>query len=398
MKAGLHAPKHFPVGKLLAKLSIFGSLVSEIVNTNLCMSCGACVASCPVDVLYMAHEEKPVIKGPCALCQVCYYACPRVELPVAEIEEKIFGRSRRPDEEMLGIYKNAYSARATDPKIRARGQDGGAVTAILAFGVENKLIDASVLEGYGETDSHFILGHGPLKTVPVIASSKEELLKAATSKYTPGGAISGLGEAGAMYPDGRIAVVALPCEAQGLQRMHSAWMATPKYGGPGVEESGREVITIGLFCCNIFDYEHLTKEYLIEKHKIEPDRVTKIDIKKNILKVYYENQEKPVFERHISEVSDYIRPACKVCNDYTAELADISVGSDGSPPGWATILTRSEKGDRLVQKAIEAGAIEVKPLSEVEPGITKIMKLSSRKKQRPAKYIPLKAVAAPFAQ
>lgn len=82
------------------------------------MMCGACVASCPVNVLYVGRQEEPVIVGPCAACQVCYYSCPRLELPIDEIEHIIHGRTRSAEEETLGIYRAIYSAHAVEDKLR----------------------------------------------------------------------------------------------------------------------------------------------------------------------------------------------------------------------------------------------------------------------------------------
>jgi coenzyme F420 hydrogenase subunit beta len=49
---------------------------------------------------------------------------------------------------------------------------------------------------------------------------------------------------------------------------------------------------------------------------------------------------------------------CLHCTDYFAEFADIAVGGFGSPEGWSTIITRSEKGDRLLNEAHEKGFLE----------------------------------------
>src|SRR5216117_3905518 len=37
------------------KLKIFGNLISEVVHKGICMYCGACIASCPIDILF--HSE-----------------------------------------------------------------------------------------------------------------------------------------------------------------------------------------------------------------------------------------------------------------------------------------------------------------------------------------------------
>src|SRR5947208_15813168 len=89
------------------KLKIFGNLIQEVVNKNLCMYCGACIASCPIDILFHSEKEEPVMRGSCAACQVWYYSCPRGELPIAEIEQEVLGRSRQGEEERVRVRGGA---------------------------------------------------------------------------------------------------------------------------------------------------------------------------------------------------------------------------------------------------------------------------------------------------
>lgn len=379
---------------LAVKLRVFGTLTSEIINTNLCMNCGACIASCPINVLYMSAEEKPVIKGPCALCQVCYYSCPRVDLPLEEIEEELFGRSRTKEELHLGIYQEAYTVRAADERVRSKGADGGAVTALLMHALKTKMLECAAVMGYTVTDSKFFLGDGiPMKTVPNVATDPDEALRAASSKYAPGSAVTGLTEASALYPNGDIGVVALPCETQGLRKLHTTWMATVKYGGPGVEPI-RSVFVIALFCTHIFKYDRLVKEYLLEKQKILPDRISKLNIKKGHLLVY--ENENVILDVPLRDVKDAAQEYCNFCRDYTGELADLSVGSDGSPPGWTTFLIRTQLAREIVMSAIEAGVIEAVPFSQAELGVERLRRISGRKRRRLGPYLRKKGTPSPF--
>src|SRR6266571_2529320 len=130
------------------KLKIFGNLVTEVVNKGICMYCGACIASCPIDILFHSDKEEPIMRGTCAACQVCYYSCPRIELPLSEIEQRIFGRPRTPDEAILGVHIGSYSVRAKDPEIVANAQDGGAVSALMLYALEKKVIDYALVSGF----------------------------------------------------------------------------------------------------------------------------------------------------------------------------------------------------------------------------------------------------------
>ena len=227
------------------------------VRANHCMMCAACVASCPINVLNVNVNEEPVIKGPCAACQVCYYSCPRLELPLDEIEYYLFGRTRKPEEESLGIYRNIYSARALDEDIWHAGQDGGTVIALMTHALQIDMINCFATSDFTNSNSVFVLGSGmALKTVPVLGDTAADVLRTAGSKYTHGGALGVLSDAAASYPDGRVGLVALPCELQGLWRMYTSLQATVKFGGSWIR-GGRPVLTLGLFCSKVYTHDHL---------------------------------------------------------------------------------------------------------------------------------------------
>ncbi len=159
------------------RLKIFGNLIAEVVHKGICMYCGACIASCPIDILFHSDNEEPIMRGTCAACQVCYYSCPRIELPVAEIENRIFGRERTVDEAILGVHIGSYSVRAKDPEIVANAQDGGAVSALMLYALEKKIIDYALVSGFTSRE--------PWKPAPKVARTRQELIDNAGSEYTP---------------------------------------------------------------------------------------------------------------------------------------------------------------------------------------------------------------------
>lgn len=357
------------------KLKIFGNLLSEVVNRGICMYCGACIASCPIDILFHSDKEEPIMRGTCAVCQVCYYSCPRIELPLADIEQRVFGRSRQPDEAILGINIGRYSAAAKDPDVRKAGQDGGVGTALLLYAIEQKIIDYAVVSGYSFKD--------PYRPEPQIANTREDLIKSAGSRYTPGGQVGGMSEIaipnrGSTHSqEERLAFVGLPCELQGMWRMNTHWIATPKL-------AKNIVFTVGLFCSKVFDYQKMMVDYVQGKRGIDLKTVTKVNVKKARLLVYV--GEKLVIDEPVEAVADTAREECNVCIDYSAELADIALGAIGSQSGWSTILTRTPRGEEIVQGAVKAGYIDVKPLSE--RGLRFVEKLCSLKRRRdPSVYM-----------
>ena len=363
---------------------IWGHLFNEVVRANHCMMCGACVASCPINVLNVNVNEEPVIKGPCAACQVCYYSCPRLELPIDEIEYFLFGRIRRPEEESLGIYKNIYSARALDEEIWHAGQDGGTVIALMTHALQIGLINCFATSDFTKSNSVFVLGSGmALKTVPVVGDTAADLVRTAGSKYTHGGVLGVLSEAAASYPDARVGMVALPCELQGVWRMHTATQATVKFGGSWIR-GGRPVLTIGLFCSKVYTHDKLVTEFIQKQHGIDPSKITRTVIKRNRFKVYVGADV--VLDVSTKDLEPYMSHPCHYCIDYVAELADISVGAVGSPDGWTTVIVRSELGQKLFDSAVKARAIESAPIDQAKPGLPFVVKLCNKKKRQRNPY------------
>ena len=348
--------------------------------------CGACVAACPASVLYVGAHEEPVIVGPCAACQVCYYSCPRLELPIDDIEHLIHGRTRSVEEETLGVQKAIYSAQAVEDKFRQSGQDGGTSIALLAHALDIGLINCFVTMDFAKSNSAFVLGNGiPMKTVPRIGSAVNDIIGTGGSKYTHGGVLGGLSDAAASFPNGRIGLVALPCELQGLWRMHTSLQSTYKFGGSGIA-GGRPALTIGLFCSKVYYHDKLVNEFIQQKHAVDPSKVTKTVIKHGKFKVYVGS--KAVIEVSLKDLEGYMSGPCKYCIDYTAELADISIGAIGSKTGWNTVIVRTAVGERLFESARRAKVVDADPLDASGPDFAPLIRLATKKKmQNNAYYI-----------
>jgi coenzyme F420 hydrogenase subunit beta len=139
-------------------------LKAEVIDTNLCTGCAGCVISCPHDVIGYEHLSggyKPFhledelgpddcIHGQKG-CTSCTRACPRFRAWEPEADTHLFARTREP-EELSGIYQDIMLTRASDAKVHEVGQDGGLVSAILLWLLEEGYIDGalvSYLEGDG---------------------------------------------------------------------------------------------------------------------------------------------------------------------------------------------------------------------------------------------------------
>ena len=132
-------------------------------------------------------------------------------------------------------------------------------------------------------------------------------------------------------------------------------------------------------------------EYL-ESLGIKPSDVKKFDIKKG--KFIIEADERK--EIPIKDMKHLIRKACRVCCDFSAELADISIGSVGSPTGWNTVIVRSEVGKALFENFVKECDVEVKEITE--KGLNAVRKLAEMKKKENAENLKKLARTLSFAK
>ena len=186
----------FAVDKLKdAKRDNFAALKRQIINTGVCTSCGACVASCEEKALEMI-EGRPALVGKCTSCGVCLHQCPRtITTP----------------EGLLGDFKYARTGKSTIKQIK--GQDGGIVTALLAYALDENLIDGAVVTSRSEED--------PWRPEPIIVTDSEALLATAGTVYnqcqTVGTLISAIKTG--MHS---IGFVGTPCHIDAVRKMEES--------------------------------------------------------------------------------------------------------------------------------------------------------------------------------
>lgn len=303
-------------------------------------------------------DEEPSLAGKCILCEFCYNQCPMIPPDEKELESFIFGRSSKEDEP-YGIYKGIYAVRAKNEEILKVASDGGVVTAILAYGLSEGLLQGAAVAGVSKET--------PWKPVPLLARSFEDLLKAAGTKYSVAPVLMAVAEGVDGYQLDRLALVGTPCQIRAARKMQYAPRGALKYGS-------RIKLTIGLFCSKNFYYDKLIKEFVASKTDLS--KVTKFAIKAG--KFVVEAAGEKVVEVKIKEVSPYARSNCEYCTDFAANLADLSAGNIDSPEGWSTVIVRTEVGEKFLKEAAEKGWIEIKPLEIGEGSL--LYKLSSKKR------------------
>ncbi|NIN67156.1 MAG: 4Fe-4S dicluster domain-containing protein, partial [Anaerolineae bacterium] len=325
----------------------FTDLVKDVVERNLCVSCGTCVAVCPVNVVEL-EEGLPKLVGDCIECGLCYPNCPRTDFSVDEMDKAIHGRTRREKERLTGIYKAVYAARTRRDDIHEKAQDGGVVTSLLyQFLLDGG--DAVVVAGL-EEDKIWV-------PTPIIAKDVETVIKGAGTKYTPSPTLVGVKKAVKELKLANIAVVGTACQMRGLSRLTQGRFRNKRF-------TDSVKLKIGLFCMETFNYSDFM-DYL-ESNGVDPGKVTKFEIKKG--RFYAHQGDEVVHRTRLKNVKALIRPCCHICDDFTSEFSDVSVGNVGSAGGWSTVIVRTERGEKALKSAAEAGLIELEPLEGFEEG------------------------------
>ena len=145
----------------------------------------------------------------------------------------------------------------------------------------------------------------------------------------------------------KIAIVGTPCEIMAASKIQH-------YTDSPID------VKLGLFCMENFSYKYfgnLLKEYDLTMNDIE-----KFRIEKGFVFLFLKTKE--TVKIPLSIAKRIIRKNCNICVELTSETSDISIGSIGSDDGWSTIIIRTEKGEEIVNGAIEQKFVEAKELTD----------------------------------
>jgi coenzyme F420 hydrogenase subunit beta len=297
-----------------------------------CIGCGACAILCPT-------KSKKI--------RVNTY--PTLQEDIEKIEQQFLKGTK---DENLGINNDIFAAKSS-----IDGQDGGVATALLISGMQRGLFDAAIVvqrkDGYNAE--------------AVVVENVDEIMKARGTKYLRIKMMSKLGE---LIDKGKrkIAIVGTACEVRAARKIQQILLQ---------DFPNLELTIIGLFCFEAFDYEKL-KEETQRLLGVDLDKSEKTQIHKGKYIVKVDGKE---YSCNVRELSKAVEKGCVFCDDFTAKLADVSVGSVGSEDGYSTVIVRSEVGKKLLEK-----------LDLVRGGANKeeITKLAILKKNRAKKsFAPL---------
>jgi len=334
----------------------FEESLEKVVLAEKCMGCAACVVVCPLTCLEYSQERPKIVKT-CEACGICPRVCPRYDWSWSALEKFVFERERTPEED-FGIYRRIVIAQASDKNTLEVCQDGGVVTTLLAFALENGIIEGAAVSG--------ISPDKPFYPVPRLATTPQEVLQCAGTRYTYSPSLLAFQE-GVKLKKRSLAFVGTPCQIHALRKIQMVPLR--KYADP-------LRFTVGLMCTESFTYEGLMEKQIQEGLGINLHDVKKINIKAKVLITTKSGEVKTI---PLPEAKQYTRKSCTVCTDFSAELADVSAGGLGLS-GWTFTILRTKKGEEIFEGAEKRGLLKTRSVEEEKKALDLLVKLSKRKR------------------
>jgi len=235
-----------------------------------------------------------------------------------------------------------YYAWTTDSEIEKKAECGGAVTSLLKFALEHKMVDAvlAITKGQDIYDA-----------VPTLIKDPKDLVKTAGSLHC--GTLN-TAKLVAKYLDGakgmKIGMTVKGCDLMALQELAKRKKVNLD-----------QLLLIGVNCGGTVS-PVLARKMIVEKYGVDPDTVHKEEIDKGQFIIEYEGGHKGISIDELEEEGYGRRSNCRRCLYKVPRQADLACGNwgvIGEKAGKATFVeVCSDKGADLLSRAVKAGALK----------------------------------------
>lgn len=328
--------------------------IENTISRGLCSGCGACVSLCPY---FKTRKGKTVMLFNCSKEQGrCHAFCPRSEVDLDFISEKIFGEQC--SAEPVGRFEYICRVKKGAGADIKRFQTGGTVTSLVKLALKDGDIDAAVLtEGKGAY------------AMPVLVTDYNDVEKYSGSKYSAAPTVAGFNEA-ARKGFKKTGFVGTPCQVTAISQMRSNPLEIEDFHDPAA-------LVIGLFCTWSLipaGFESILKKY------DAADGIKKYDIPPPPAEVMIIENASGKKEIPLSGIREITQNSCAYCHDMTAEFADISVGVYEGSGDENIIIVRSARGAEFIKKAFEKNFLEKREISEEAVAALKAASINKKKR------------------
>lgn len=333
------------------------------VVKDLCKGCGICGAVCPVEAVRIERNRlglyhPKIDQAKCLRCMLCVRSCPANIYDIRERLENVALFAG--DEDLFGSFVASYAGYAREEAVRHNASSGGLVTSLLLSALEDGVIDSALTVSLNNGD--------PLRPSATIAHHKEAILESMGSVYLPVEFSRSLRRV--IYDDSirRIGIVGTSCHIEGIKK---AALLIPSL-------SRKIAFTIGLFCKQTKDLRF--SDVILSKMGIRREDLKKIKFRGEGWPGYIQAQTKdgrffktPFLDSGLFWIALSCTPLhCLLCASPMAESADISIGDawmkryKREENGVSVLIARTERGAKIITKAVENKKIFLEDLSYKE--------------------------------
>jgi len=337
------------------------------IKHNFCTGCGICEGVCPtnsISTMIKNGQFVPVIdKNTCTSkkgCHRCIDACPGHSVPLNAIAQDCFNSPETKQDQNIGLYLACFTGYSTDYNIRYHCASGGMLSQFLIWLLEKKHINGAVVTAFDPQSE--------LLVYSFVATTKEEILSAKSSKYSPVTLNNVIQDTKSR--EGKFIIVGLPCHIHGFRKYER------------LDKKFKEKIAgyFGLYCSGgrtFYLTEYVFKEKGIDKKGLEyfsyrdegclGSLVAK-GTSSTTLKSFHITER---YQQYYLPLRSFFKPRrCLLCIDHFAELADVSFGDIHIEPyiqdtvGINSLVIRNPQFLVWLQEAVADGCMKIKSLDE----------------------------------
>ena len=329
--------------------------ISYTVANKLCTGCGICEDVCPTGSIKVRAENgewRPSLNKVTCLgnkCGRCLKVCPGVGCELDKLAERFFKNKNVKYDKYIGSYCSLHTGYSLDERIRLHSASGGVVSQFLIYLLDKKIIDGAVVTAFSDIDH--------LTPTSYIARSKDDIIKARSSKYCPV-SLNVVGNE-MVKMDGRYIIVGLPCHIQGFRKRAE------------IDRKFRERV-VGYF--SIYCSSNRTfgaQQYLLRKYQVDRDDVSYFAYRDNgclgdLIIESSENRTEIPYAKYYGALRSFFKPhRCLTCIDHYGQLADVSFGDIHIKPysddtiGLSSWIIRNPWFESLFNDAEKDGYIKM---------------------------------------
>lgn len=330
--------------------------VTRVLSGQLCTGCGLC-AGIAGDAITM----QTVAPG---------YSRPRQQGAVSAQTERAIAQScpgavvapwqaaphRHP---YWGPYHRVLTSHATDSAVRYAGSSGGAITALAIHALRSGMVDRVI---------HVVADpNHPTRNLTTVSDTAEAVLAGAGSRYAASSPLAGIDQ---LLADGRrFAFIGKPCDVSALRQLATV--------DPRV--NALAPVMLAFFCAGL--PSHAGADRIIRDMGLVPEEVVRFRYRGNgwpgLTRAetadgrFGEMRYADSWGGHLSREVQF---RCKICPDAVGGVADVAAadawygGDSGYPQfeeqdGRSLTLTRTIRGEALLDAAVAAGDMVITPLA-----------------------------------